>query len=241
MSRALSGVSVVVPVYDEEENVRPLADELASALAALSVPWEVVFVDDGSRDGTRKRVLEAVEERRGFRLVPLDRNQGQSAALVAGARAARHSHIATLDGDLQNDPADIPRVVALAADDDVIIGRRAKRRDTLARRLAGRLANAVRRGVLGDGASDTGCSLKLFPTQAFLALPRFDGMHRFLPALFRYQGLSVREVDVSHRARRSGQSKYTNLARLRRTIFDLVGVYWLSKRTIRVGARNESP
>jgi glycosyltransferase involved in cell wall biosynthesis len=240
MTRPLSGVSVVVPVYDEEENIGPLADELAAALAALDVPWEVVFVDDGSRDATRKRVLEAVEHRPGFRLVPLDRNQGQSAALVAGARAARHSHVATIDGDLQNDPSDIPRLVALAPDHDVVIGRRARRRDTVWRRLAGRLANAVRRSVLGDGASDTGCSLKLFPTQALLALPRFDGMHRFLPALFRYQGLSVREVDVNHRARQAGRSKYTNFARLRRTVFDLAGVYWLSKRTIRVGARDES-
>ena len=112
MSRALSGVSVVVPVYDEEDNIRPLAGELAAALAALEVPWEVIFVDDGSRDGTRKRVLEVVEAHDGFRLVPLDHNQGQSAALVAGVRAARHSHVATLDGDLQNDPNDVPRVVA---------------------------------------------------------------------------------------------------------------------------------
>jgi len=239
VSRPLSGLSVVVPVYDEEENVGPLAEELAAALSALELPWEVIFVDDGSRDGTRKAVLESVEHRPGFRLVPLDRNQGQSAALVAGARAARHSHVATIDGDLQNDPSDIPRLVALAREHDVVIGRRAQRRDTVWRRLAGRLANAVRRSVLGDGASDTGCSLKLFPTQALLALPRFDGMHRFLPALFRYQGLSVREIDVNHRARRSGRSKYTNLARLRRTVFDLAGVYWLSKRTLRVGARDE--
>ena len=239
MTRALSGVSVVVPVYDEEENVVPLAEELAAALTALDVPWEVVFVDDGSKDGTRKRVLDTVENRPGFRLVPLDRNQGQSAALIAGARAARHSHLVTIDGDLQNDPRDIPRVVALAREHDVVIGRRAQRRDTIWRRAAGKLANAVRRSVLGDGASDTGCSLKLFPTHAFLALPRFDGMHRFLPALFRYQGLSVHEIDVNHRARSAGRSKYTNFARLRRTVFDLAGVYWLSKRTIRVGSGDD--
>jgi len=240
VSRALSGISVVVPVYDEEQNVAPMAAELAAALTGLPVPWEVIFVDDGSRDGTRKEVLAALERSPGFRLVPLDRNQGQSAALVAGVRAARQSHVVTLDGDLQNDPRDVPRVVALAAEHDVVIGRRAKRRDTLARRLAGRFANAVRRSVLGDGASDTGCSLKLFPAQAFLALPRFDGMHRFLPALFRYQGLSVREVDVNHRARQAGTSKYTNLARLRRTVFDLWGVYWLSKRAITIGARDDA-
>jgi len=239
LTRPISGLSVVVPVFDEEENVAPLAAEIAAALAGLALPFELIFVDDGSRDATRKRVLEAVERHANVRLVALDRNQGQSAALIAGARAARMSHVATLDGDLQNDPADVPRLLEQARLHDVVIGRRAVRRDTLARRLAGRLANAVRRAVLGDGASDTGCSLKLFPVDVFLALPRFDGMHRFLPALFRYQGLSVHELDVNHRERRAGNSKYTNLARLRRTVFDLFGVWWLSKRTIRLDANDD--
>ena len=239
MTRPISGLSVVVPVFDEEENVGPLAQEIRAALADLSVPHEVIFVDDGSRDGTRKHVLEAAAGDPNVRLVALERNQGQSAALVAGVRAARMSHVATLDGDLQNDPADVPRLLALAAAHDVVIGRRAVRRDTLARRLAGRFANAVRRAVLGDGASDTGCSLKVFPAAAFLALPRFDGMHRFMPALFRYQGLSIFEVGVNHRERHSGRSKYTNLARLRRTVFDLVGVYWLARRAIRLDPRDD--
>ena len=239
MTRAISGLSVVVPVYDEEENVLPLADEVVAALAGLGFPYELIFVDDGSRDETRKRVLEAIDRMPCVRLVPLARNGGQSAALLAGVRAARMSHVATLDGDLHNDPRDIPRLLDHAREHDVVIGRRAKRRDTLARRLAGRLANAVRRSVLGDGASDTGCALKVFPAEVFLALPRFDGMHRFMPALFRYQGLSVLEVDVNHRERRAGRSKYTNLARLRRTIFDLFGVWWLSKRTIALDRRDD--
>jgi dolichol-phosphate mannosyltransferase len=149
------------------------------------------------------------------------------------------SHVAMLDGDLQNDPADIPRLLEQAGACDVVIGRRSDRRDTLARRFAGRVANATRQAVLSDGASDTGCSLKIFPAEVFLALPRFDGMHRFLPALFRNQGLSVRELDVNHRERRAGRSKYTNLARLRRTVFDLFGVWWLSKRTIRLDAKDD--
>jgi len=239
VTRAISGLSIVVPVFDEEENIAPLAAEIAAALAGLTLPRELIFVDDGSRDATRKRVLEAVDRYANVRLVALERNQGQSAALVAGVRAARMSHVVTLDGDLQNDPADVPRLLEQAGAYDVVIGRRAVRRDTLARRLAGRLANAVRRAVLGDDASDTGCSLKLFPAAIFLALPRFDGMHRFLPALFRSQGLSVCELDVNHRERRAGRSKYTNLARLRRTIFDLFGVWWLSKRTIRVDAKDD--
>jgi len=241
LTRAISGLSVVVPVFDEEDNIAPLAAEIAAALAGLTLPHELIFVDDGSRDSTRKRVLEAIERHAGVRLVALDRNQGQSAALIAGVRAARMSHVATLDGDLQNDPADLQRLLGQAGATDVVLGRRAVRRDTFARRLAGRVANAVRRAVLGDGASDTGCSLKVFPADVFLALPRFDGMHRFLPALFRYQGLTLRELDVNHRERRAGRSKYTNLARLRRTIFDLFGVWWLSKRTIRLDAKDDAP
>ncbi len=241
VARVISGLSVVVPVYDEEENIASLVAEIDAALAGLGLPHELILVDDGSRDATRKRVREAVEHYANVRLVALDRNQGQSAALVAGVRAARMSHVATLDGDLQNDPADVPRLLERAAGCDVVIGRRAVRRDTLARRLAGRFANAIRRAILGDGASDTGCSLKIFPAEVFLALPRFDGMHRFLPALFRDQGMSVSEVDVNHRERRAGRSKYTNLARLRRTVFDLLGVWWLSKRTIRLDAEDDAP
>ena len=241
MTRAISGLSVVVPFFDEEENVASLVAEIDAALAGLGLPHELILVDDGSRDATRKRVLEAIERYANVRLVALDRNQGQSAALVAGVRAARMSHVATLDGDLQNDPADVPRLLEQARACDVVIGRRAVRRDTLARRLAGRVANAARQAILGDGASDTGCSLKIFPADVFLALPRFDGMHRFLPALFRDQGLSVRELDVNHRERRAGRSKYTNLARLRRTVFDLFGVWWLSKRTIRLDVRDDAP
>ncbi len=240
MTEPISGVSVVVPVFDEEDNIAPLAVEIEAVLGRLELPNEGIFVDDGSRDATRVRVLEAIARHPRLRLVVLPRNQGQSAALVAGVRAARMSHVVTLDGDLQNDPADLPRLLDRARACDVVIGRRAERRDTLARRLAGRVANAVRRAVLGDGASDTGCSLKLFPASTFLALPRFDGMHRFLPALFRHQGLSVCEIDVKHRERRAGRSKYTNLARLRRTIFDLAGVWWLAKRTIRLDGSDDA-
>lgn len=234
MIETLSGVSVVVPLFDEEANVAPLVAELVAVLGAGELRWELILVDDGSRDETRKRVLEAVERNRQVRLVPLARNLGQSAALLAGVRAARLSHVATLDGDLQNDPADLPRLLEQAARFDVVIGRRARRRDPLARRIAGRLANAARRAVLRDGASDTGCSLKVFPVTAFLELPHFDGMHRFLPALFASHGFSLLELDVNHRPRRAGRSKYGNLARLRRTAVDLLGVWWLERRAIRL-------
>jgi dolichol-phosphate mannosyltransferase len=232
VTRPISGISVVVPLFDEEENVAPLVRELVDVLEADTLPWELILVDDGSLDETRKRIYEVQEHERGVRLVPLARNRGQSAALVAGVLHARMSHVATLDGDLQNDPADLPGLLAQAREVDVVIGRRVERRDTFARRLAGRVANAVRRAVLGDDASDTGCSLRVFPVDAFLALPRFDGMHRFLPALFRQQGMRVVEVDVNHRERRSGYSKYTNFSRLFRTTLDLAGVWWLARRAI---------
>ena len=240
MSEQLSSVSVVVPLFDEEENVAPLVAELEAVLGPRELAWELILVDDGSRDETRKRALEAVEKNRHVRLVPLVANFGQSAALLAGVRSARMSHVATLDGDLQNDPADLPRLLECAGQYDVVIGRRAKRRDTLARRVAGRIANAARRTVLRDGVTDTGCSLKVFPAAAFLALPQFDGMHRFLPMLFANQGLSVHELDVNHRERRAGRSKYTNFARLRRTVVDLFGVWWLSRRAIRPEVEDES-
>jgi dolichol-phosphate mannosyltransferase len=227
-------VSVVVPLFDEEQNVLPLAGELRGVLEACGIEFELILVDDGSRDETRKRVLELAERCPNVRLVALARNAGQSAALLAGIRAARFAHVATLDGDLQNDPADLPRLIAQAARFDVVIGRRSARRDPFMRRVAGRVANAALRAVLRDRASDTGCALRVFPAAAYLALPRFDGMHRFLPALFASQGLSVHELDVNHRARFAGRSKYTNLARLRRGLLDLFGVWWLARRALRV-------
>ena len=232
-------LSIVVPMHNEVDNVRPLGEEVDRVFRERP-PYELIIVDDCSRDGTAERVRELARTVPQVRLVRHAAQRGQSTALWNGISAARHPWVAVLDGDLQNDPADLPRLLEKARASDVVIGRRVVRRDTLARRLAGRVANAVRRAVLGDGASDTGCSLKVFPAEVFLALPRFDGMHRFLPALFRYQGLTISEFDVNHRERRAGRSKYTNLARLRRTVFDLFGVWWLSKRTIRLDAKDDA-
>jgi len=234
VTSAPNRVSVVVPLFDEEANVAPLVEELCGVLAASPLEFELILVDDGSRDETRKRVLEECERRANVRLVALARNSGQSAALLAGIREARFPLVATLDGDLQNDPADLPRLLEQASRCDVVIGRRRARRDPFMRRVAGRIAWAVLRAVLRDRASDTGCALRLFPAAAYLALPRFDGMHRFLPVLFASQGLAVCELDVNHRARRSGRSKYTNLARLRRGVVDVLGVRWLVRRALRL-------
>jgi len=228
-------VSVVVPVCDEVENVEPLAGEIATALAGRD--YEIIFVDDGSSDGTGERVLRlATAGVAPLRLLRHSRRAGQSAALCTGVRRARGRRIVTLDGDGQNDPVDIPRLLATherAGNDRplLVIGHRQSRRDTAWRRLQSRIANVVRSRLLGDGTPDTGCGLKALDRALFLDLPRFDHMHRFLPALVRHAGGEVVSVPVGHRERRHGRSKYGMLNRLWVGIVDLYGVMWLAHRT----------
>lgn len=227
-------ISVVVPVCDEADNVGPLAAEIATALAGHG--YEILFVDDGSSDGTGERVLQlAAAGVAPLRLLRHSHRAGQSAALCTGVRHARGERIVTLDGDGQNDPADIPRLLAAQSRADggrpvLAIGHRQGRRDTAWRRLQSRIANAVRSRLLGDGAPDTGCGLKAFDRALFLEMPRFDHMHRFLPALVRRAGGEVVSVPVGHRERRHGRSKYGLFDRLWVGIVDLGGVMWLAHR-----------
>jgi dolichol-phosphate mannosyltransferase len=228
-------LSVVVPVRNEAENIDPLLAEIHAALDGR-VEFEVVYVDDGSDDGTAAALAAARSRYPRLRVVRHRTACGQSAAIATGIRAARAPWIATLDGDGQNDPADIPRLWDMlnaggATPARVIIGHRKKRRDTLAKRLASRAANAIRASLLGDNTPDTGCGLKLFARDAFLELPRFDHMHRYLPALFQRRGCTVTSVEVNHRPRERGVSKYGVLDRLWVGISDLVGVMWLQRRT----------
>lgn len=227
-------VSVVVPVYDEVENVGPLARELHAALQTLERSYELLFVDDGSRDGTG----DACRDLDGVRLLRLERNQGQSAATVAGIRAARGDWIVTLDGDRQNDPASIPALFAALSGHDVAVGFRTQRHDTWSRRVASRVAFRVRNLVLGDGIVDIGCSLRLFPRDVGVQLPAFDGLHRLMPALFVFYGLRVAQVPTLHRERPAGRSKYGNMRRGLRGLFDLVGLLWLKRRLLPVHARS---
>lgn len=230
--RTLDGLSVVIPVCNEEPNVAPLADEVAAALRGR-VPFELIFVDDGSTDRTAevaRATRAAVPE---LRLLRHSRRSGQSRALVSGVRAARHEWVATLDGDGQNDPADIPALVAaaLAAPDvRLVMGNRVTRRDTWLRRLSSRVANGVRGRLLHDGTPDTGCGIKVLHRPTFLELPVFDHMHRFLPALFQREGARVISVAVAHRPRMRGQSKYGLFDRLWVGIVDIFGVRWLNSR-----------
>jgi glycosyltransferase involved in cell wall biosynthesis len=225
-------ISVVVPVFDEEGAAPALAREIAAAFRGRS--FEIVFVDDASRDGT-KTVLKALEaEIPQLRLLAHRRNSGQSRAIRTGILGARGQVIVTLDGDGQNDPADGPKLVdaLLAGPPDLALvgGERVKRQDSQAKRIASRVGNGVRKRLLKDTANDTGCGLKAFRREAFLRLPYFDHIHRYLPALMAREGFKTAFLPVNHRHRTTGRSKYTNLGRLWVSLSDLFGVMWLQSR-----------
>lgn len=229
-------LSVVIPVCNEADNVLPLAREIAAALRPR-MTIEILFVDDGSDDGTLAAMRAAREEIPEMRLLRHSRRSGQSAAVHTGVRRARGTWIATLDGDGQNDPADFPAMLdaldhAQAADTAVrlVMGNRVTRRDTWLRRMSSRVANGVRGWLLEDGTPDTGCGIKLMHRETFLELPFFDHMHRFLPALYQRQGARVISVPVNHRPRTRGTSKYGLHNRLWVGIVDMFGVMWLRSR-----------
>lgn len=230
-------LSVVIPVCNEADNVGLLAREIQAALGDLPgrPPFEIIFVDDGSTDGTVAAVHAArdggIPE---IRLLEHSQRCGQSRAICSGVQAARAEWIATLDGDGQNDPADLPQLLlVLAAADDslkLVIGNRTTRKDSWLRRISSRVANRVRGGLLRDGTPDTGCGIKLMHRATFMQLPWFNHMHRFLPALFQRAGARVVSVPVRHRARTKGVSKYGVRNRLWVGIVDLFGVRWLILR-----------
>jgi glycosyltransferase involved in cell wall biosynthesis len=231
LSMAMS-LSVVVPVKDEAANVGPLAREIAAAIAN-EPESEIIFIDDGSADGTGEALAALKAELPSLRVIRHGTNLGQSRAIRTGVRAARADIVVTLDGDGQNDPADIPKLLAEMRKDGhigMVSGVRARRQDKLSRKLASRAANSIRQALLKDNATDTGCGLKAFRREAFLALPYFDHIHRFLITLMLREGYDVRFVDVNHRPRLHGTSKYTNLNRLLVGVADLLGVRWLQRR-----------
>jgi len=223
-------LSVVVPVYDEVDSLDVLHRELDAATAGVPGGVEIIFVDDGSADGSRERLraIALADER--VRVLALDRNHGQSTALEAGFRAARGVVTATLDADLQNDPADLPRLLALLDRADVVNGIRERRRDTWFRRLCSRVANGFRNRMTGESVTDVGCSLRVMRTAFLRRVKLHRGMHRFLPTLLRMEGARVIEVPVSHRPRRAGASKSGSLDRLAAGIVDVFGVRWMQSR-----------
>ena len=228
-------VSVVVPVKNEQDNVEPLVREIAAALTGVAT-FEIIYVNDGSTDDTQAR-LEALKT--AFPMLRVIRHLvscGQSRAVTTGVTAARHEWIVTLDGDGQNDPADIPALLATLADPsqpanlELLAGWRAKRIDTWTKRMSSRVANGIRSRLLRDNTPDTGCGLKVFARETFLQLPNFDHVHRFIPALVMRNGGAVVSVPVRHRARERGTSKYGVHNRLWVGIVDLFGVAWLQRR-----------
>lgn len=231
-------LSVVLPAHDEGDSLPPLLDEIRTALDGVT-SYEVVVVDDGSLDDTIERLRDARRLDPRVRILRHRTCVGQSAALRTGVRAARGPWIATLDADGQNDPADLPRLFALARADGaapgarLIAGHRRTRRDGLSKRLASRVANGIRQRFLGDRTPDTGCGLKVFGRDAFLTLPYFDHLHRFLPVLFQDIGTTVASVEVHHRPRAAGRSKYGTIDRALAGVVDLLGVLWLQRRSSR--------
>ena len=235
-------VSIVVPVFDESGAVETLAMEISVAFSG----WrhEMLFVDDASGDDTRARLTALAGRLPALRVLGHRRNAGQSRAIRTGVLAARAPLVVTLDGDGQNDPADAPRLAEALRDAGpevgLIAGERRARQDSRAKKWASTVANGVRRRMLRDNAVDTGCGLKAFRREAFLALPYFDHLHRYLPALMLREGFAVRFEPVGHRPRRSGRSKYTNIGRLGVALFDLAGVMWLGSRARATGGVDEA-
>ncbi|WP_291837439.1 glycosyltransferase family 2 protein [Brevundimonas sp.] len=241
MTEAVPDISVVVPVHDEQGAAGPLAREIAAAFAGRS--FEMVFVNDASRDRTLEELRALQAELPQLRVISHASNAGQSRAVRTGVLAARGAIVVTLDGDGQNPPADAPKLADLLAASPpnvaLVGGVRAKRQDSEAKRWASRWANRIRKKLLGDDADDTGCGLKAFRRDIFLRLPYFDHIHRYLPALMIREGYENRYLDVDHRHRETGQSKYTNWGRLMASFSDLLGVMWLKSRSRRPGAISE--
>jgi dolichol-phosphate mannosyltransferase len=229
MTQQLSSpaVSVVVPLFNEEESIIILQSELSAALKSFD--YEIIFVDDGSHD----RTVERIDAAPNIRVIRFEQNAGQSAAIYAGLKAARGATVVLIDGDLQNDPADIPKLLAeIVSGADLVCGYRAQRRDTLVKRLTSWIANAVRSRFTKDGVRDTGCTLKAMRRECVAALIPFKGMHRFIPALVKGAGYRLVEIPVNHRPRRFGQSKYGLGNRALRATIDMFGVRWLLSRRL---------
>jgi dolichol-phosphate mannosyltransferase len=234
MSEGARGVevSVVAPVFNERENLKPLVEELLAVLRPSGRAFEIVLVDDGSRDGSAEAIGALAAEHEEVRGLHFKANRGQTAAFDAGFKAARGTIVVTIDADLQNDPRDIPVLLSALEGHDAAVGFRAERRDGPLRRFSSKVGNAVRNRLSGDDIIDTGCSLKAFRSDALREIKLWNGMHRFLPTLIRLEGRSVVQVPVNHRPRLAGTSKYGVWNRLFRSSADLLAVRWMKSRRL---------
>ena len=234
-------VSLIIPVYNEQDNLPVLLEEIRTAMAAQNRTWEALFVDDGSRDNSLQILRDLAAREPRLRYIAFAENRGQSAAFAAGFQEARGEIFVTLDSDLQNDPADIPRLLDVYGQEyEMVIGWRAKRQDTFVKRISSKIANAIRNRLSRETVKDTGCSLKVLQASLARRLPMSTGMHRFFPTLMKMQGARVAEVKVNHRPRLHGKSKYGVWDRAFSALYDLLAVRWMQSRhfTYRIKERN---
>ena len=225
-------ISVVVPVYNEEGNLPVLIPKLVDVLKGFGRSYEMIFVDDGSSDESRRILKEMASEHASLRILRFKENRGLSTALVAGMREARGEIIVTLDSDLQNDPADIPRLLEYLDRYDMATGWRQKREDTWLKKISSKIGNLVRNWVSGENIQDSACTLRAFKKECIQEIPVFNGMHRFLSTLVKMRGFGIIEVPVAHHPRRFGKSKYNIRNRMVRSFIDLLAVRWMKRRTI---------
>ena len=235
-------LSVIAPAYNEVENLAPLVERIGAVFTPLGISFEAVIVDDGSTDGSREKLLELAKIYPWLRIIALEKNSGQTAAMDAGFRNARGKYWGTVDADMQNDPGEIPRLLAMLGPDvDMVNGWRQKRNDHFLRLLQSKIANGIRNSLSGDNIQDTGCSLKVYKRQCLEGLTLYKGMHRFFPTLAKMRGFKVIEVPVSHNQRLHGITKYKFGSRVIRAFVDLLAVRWMKKRILRYTARELRP
>jgi glycosyltransferase involved in cell wall biosynthesis len=225
-------VSVVIPVFNEEDNLKPLADELMAVLTTLNKAFEVLFIDDGSTDNSFQVLKALQQDHPSIKIIKFKKNYGQTSAFDAGIKAAQGEVIITMDADLQSDPRDIPRLLEKIGDYDAVCGWREKRNDNLIRRLSSIVANGIRNKLSGETIRDVGCSLKAFRNVYAKKMKPFNGMHRFFPTLIKMEGGIVTEIPVNHRPRRFGASKYNIRSRIVRSFIDLMAVCWMKNRKL---------
>lgn len=231
--------SVVVPLKNEEDNLIDLINEIEKTMQSLNQQWELICIDDGSTDNTLGILKQLSKEKSYLRTLVFSKNFGQSSAFDAGFKAARGEFVITIDGDRQNDPADIPKLVAAIQDADLVCGHRVNRKDPIGKKITSRIANAIRSRLCQDGVQDTGCSLKIYRKTCLEKIKMYHGMHRFLPALFAIEGLRVKEVAVNHRERTKGETKYNFFNRSFNTVSDMLAVRWMRSRQLRYKIEKE--
>ncbi len=236
----LVAYSIIIPIKDEEHNILSLVNEIEPVMTALNKPWELICIDDGSKDKSFEILNKLRSEKPFLKLISFTRNYGQSSAFDAGFKRAQGDYIITLDGDLQNDPRDIPKLLEQVSSYDMVCGWRHTRRDRLSKRMTSKISNYIRSRLCKDQMHDTGCSLKIFKKESLNQIRLFHGMHRFLPALFKMEGFTILEVKVNHRPRVGGKSKYHFFNRSIGPILDMFVVYWMRKKKLRYQVKEES-